>query len=161
MYPSASHTRFEHSLGSRLSGLDLRLQTQGFSHQSYLHPEPIESNYLPEMWSGSEEGSYLRLIVVSLNSRLESNKEIIRKPFTLRWQVYPSATHTRFEHSLGVAHKAAMVSLPHPVHNIRANGASQKWTHPGMPPDSGGILRGCPLLGGAMCPHGVSRVVCQ
>ena len=33
-------------------------------------------NFLAEMWSGSEEGSYLRLIeFVSLNSRLESNKE--------------------------------------------------------------------------------------
>jgi len=27
-----------------------------------------------------------------------------------------------------------------------------------MPPDSGGILRGCPLLGGAICPNVVSRV---
>ena len=28
-----------------------------------------------------------------------------------------------------------------------------------MPPDSGGILRGCPLLGGAVCPDVVSRAV--
>jgi len=27
-----------------------------------------------------------------------------------------------------------------------------------MPPASGGILRGCPLLGGAICPNVVSRV---
>ena len=27
-----------------------------------------------------------------------------------------------------------------------------------MPPDSGGILRGGPLLGGAICPNVVSRV---
>ena len=27
----------------------------------------------------------------------------------------------------------------------------------GMPPDPGGILRGYPLLGGAICPHVVSR----
>ena len=46
----------------------------------------------------------------------------------------------------------------HPGDNIRANGTSQKWTRPGMPPDSGGILRGCPLLGGAICPNVVSRV---
>jgi len=32
-------------------------------------------NYFPEMCSGFEAGSYLRLIDVSLNSRLESNKE--------------------------------------------------------------------------------------
>ena len=50
------------------------------------------------------------------------------------------------------------LSHSHPGDNIRANGTFQKWTHPGMPPDSGGILRGCPLLGGAMCPNGVSRV---
>jgi len=30
----------------------------------------------------------------------------------------------------------------HPGDNIRANGTSQKWTRQGMPPDSGGILRG-------------------
>ena len=30
-----------------------------------------------------------------------------------------------------------------------------------MPPDSGGILRGCPLLGGAICPNVVSRVGCS
>ena len=46
----------------------------------------------------------------------------------------------------------------HPGDNIRANGPSQKWTRPGMPTDSGGILRGCPLLGGAVCPNVVSRV---
>ena len=28
-----------------------------------------------------------------------------------------------------------------------------------MPPDSGGIQRGCPLVGGAICPDVVSRVV--
>ena len=49
--------------------------------------------------------------------------------------------------------------LNHPGDNIRAaNGTSQKWMRPGMPPDSGGILRGCPLLGGAICPNVVSRV---
>jgi len=33
-------------------------------------------NYFPEMYSGSEAGSYVRLIeFVSFNSRLESNKE--------------------------------------------------------------------------------------
>ena len=46
----------------------------------------------------------------------------------------------------------------HPGDNIRANETSQKWTRPGMPPDSGGITRGCPLLGGAVCPNVVSRV---
>jgi len=35
---------------------------------------PFENNYLTEMCSGSEAGSYLRLCV-SLSSRLESNKE--------------------------------------------------------------------------------------
>ena len=40
--------------------------------------------------------------------------------------------------------------------NIRAN--SQKWTRPGIPPDSDGILMGGPLLGGAICPDVVSRV---
>jgi len=45
-----------------------------------------------------------------------------------------------------------------PGDNIRANGTYQKWTRPGMPPDSGGILRGGPLLGGAVCPNAVSRV---
>ena len=44
----------------------------------------------------------------------------------------------------------------HPGDSIEANGTSQKWTCPGMPPDSGGILRGCPLLGGAICPDGIS-----
>jgi len=42
------------------------------------HPlrETRENNYFTEMCSGSEEGSYLRLIdFLSLNSRLESNKE--------------------------------------------------------------------------------------
>ena len=46
----------------------------------------------------------------------------------------------------------------HPGDNIRENGTSQKWTRPGMPPDAGGILRGCPLLGGAICPNVVSGV---
>ena len=37
-------------------------------------------NYFTEMCSGSEEGSYLRLLdFVSFNSRLESNKEEGRK----------------------------------------------------------------------------------
>jgi len=45
-----------------------------------------------------------------------------------------------------------------PGDNIRANGTSQKCTRPGIPPDAGGILRGCPLLGGAICPNVVSRV---
>ena len=40
-----------------------------------------------------------------------------------------------------------------------ANGTSQKWTRPGMLPGSGGILRGCPLLGGDFYPNVVSRVV--
>ena len=36
----------------------------------------FKNNYFTEMCSGSEAGSYLRLIdFVSLNSRLESNKE--------------------------------------------------------------------------------------
>jgi len=36
----------------------------------------FENNHFTEMCSGSEAGSYLRLIdFVSLNSRLESNKE--------------------------------------------------------------------------------------
>ena len=30
---------------------------------------------------------------------------------------------------------------------------------PGMPPGAGGILRGCTLLGSAICPNGVCRVV--
>jgi len=47
----------------------------------------------------------------------------------------------------------------HPGDNIRANGTSQKWTRPGMPTDAGGILRGCPLLGSAICPNAVSRVM--
>ena len=47
----------------------------------------------------------------------------------------------------------------HPGGNIRANDTSQMWTRPGMPSDSGGIVRGCPLLGGAICPNVVSRVV--
>ena len=42
--------------------------------------------------------------------------------------------------------------------NMSANGISQKWSRPGMPPDSGGILWGCPLLGGAICPHVVPVV---
>jgi len=41
---------------------------------------------------------------------------------------------------------------------FRANGTSQKWTRPGMPPDSGGMLRGCPLLGGSIRPNFYSRV---
>jgi len=41
----------------------------------------------------------------------------------------------------------------HPGGNIRANDTSQTWTRPGMPPGAGGILRGCPLLGGAICPN--------
>ena len=48
-----------------------------------------------------------------------------------------------------------------PGDNIRANGTSQTWTRPGMPHDAGGILRGYPLLGGAICPNVVSRVVMQ
>ena len=52
---------------------------------------------------------------------------------------------------------ALYFSVHHPGDNIRANGTSQKWTRPGMPPDSGGILRRCPLLGGAICPHVVPR----
>ena len=37
---------------------------------------PLQNNCLAEMWSGSEEGSYLRFKgFVLLNSRLESNKE--------------------------------------------------------------------------------------
>ena len=52
----------------------------------------------------------------------------------------------------------ALRSTHHPGDNIRANGTSQKWTRPGMPPDSGGILRGCPPLGGAICHNVVSRV---
>ena len=40
---------------------------------------------------------------------------------------------------------------------MRANGTSPKH-NPGMPPDSGGILRGGPLLGGVICPYVVSRV---
>jgi len=43
-----------------------------------------------------------------------------------------------------------VLSLLHPGDNIRANGASQKRTRPGMPPDSGGILRGGPRFGGAI-----------
>ena len=43
--------------------------------------------------------------------------------------------------------------------NIRATGTSSKWTRLGMPHDSGGILRGCPILGGAICPYVVWRVV--
>jgi len=43
---------------------------------------------------------------------------------------------------------------------MRANGTSQSWTRPGTPPDAGGILRGCPLLGGSICPNVVSRAVC-
>ena len=36
----------------------------------------FNNNCLAEMWSGTEESSYVRLIIaVSLNSRLESNKE--------------------------------------------------------------------------------------
>jgi len=36
----------------------------------------IQKNCFAELWSGSEEGSYARLVyIVSLNSRLESNKE--------------------------------------------------------------------------------------
>ena len=48
--------------------------------------------------------------------------------------------------------------MNHPGDNNRANGTSQNWTRPGMPSDSGGILRGCPLLGGVNCPNVVSRV---
>ena len=40
--------------------------------------------------------------------------------------------------------------------NTRANCTFHQWSRPGMLP---GILRGCPLLGGAMCPNVVSRVV--
>ena len=39
---------------------------------------------------------------------------------------------------------------PLPGDNTRANATSQKWLRPGMPPDLGGVLRGCPLLGGAI-----------
>jgi len=53
---------------------------------------------------------------------------------------------------------ALYFSVHHPGDNIRANGTSQKWTRPGMPPDSGGILRGYPLLGGVICPNVVSSV---
>ena len=49
-------------------------------------------------------------------------------------------------------------SQNHPRDNIRANGTSQEWTRPGMPPGSGGILRGFSLLGGVICPNVVSRV---
>ena len=52
-----------------------------------------------------------------------------------------------------------VLSLLHPGDNIRANGTSQKRTHPGMPPDSGGIRRGCPPFGGAICPDVIYRVV--
>ena len=41
----------------------------------------FQNNYFTGMRSGSEEGSYLRLIdCVSLNSRLESNKDEKRDP---------------------------------------------------------------------------------
>jgi hypothetical protein len=35
----------------------------------------MNADYFVELWSGFEEGSYLRLDSVSLNSRFESNKE--------------------------------------------------------------------------------------
>ena len=36
----------------------------------------FKNDYIAKIWSGSEEGSYLRLIdVASLNSRLESNEQ--------------------------------------------------------------------------------------
>ena len=47
----------------------------------------------------------------------------------------------------------------HPGDNMRANGTSSKWSRPGMSPVSGGIVRGCPLLGGTICPNVVFRVV--
>ena len=57
--------------------------------------------------------------------------------------------NSRFTHvHLAVAVHLQVAVCPstwtHPEENIRANGSSQKWTRPGMPPDSGGILRGCP-----------------
>ena len=59
----------------------------------------------------------------------------------------------------GLQHRSSMKLQNHPGDNIKASGTSQKWPCPGMPPDSGGILRGCPLLGGAICRNVVSRVV--
>ena len=56
----------------------------------------------------------------------------------------------------GSADVCAQVS--HPSDNIRANGTFKKWTRPGMPPDSGGILRGCPRLRSVICPNVVSGV---
>ena len=50
------------------------------------------------------------------------------------------------------------VPVYHLGDDIRANSTSQQWTHPRMSPDSGGIPRRCPLVGGAICPHVVSRV---
>ena len=55
--------------------------------------------------------------------------------------------------------RAALLPRRHPGDNIRANGVRFWGVRPGMPPDSGGSLRGCPRLGGAICPNVVSRVV--
>jgi len=52
-------------------------------------------------------------------------------------------------------------SSSHPNHpgDIFGQMAPPKSGHPlGMPPGSSGMLRGCPLLGGAICPNVVSRV---
>ena len=46
------------------------------------HSSQFKNNYFTEMCSGSEEGSYLRPTFVSLNSRLESNKEERKKEAT-------------------------------------------------------------------------------
>jgi len=72
------------NLGSGIGRFGLIVRVGGLEGQhrsrAALRPRPSResgpSDYFTEMCSGSEEGSYLRLIYfVSLNSRLGSNKE--------------------------------------------------------------------------------------
>jgi len=66
------------------------------------------------------------------------------------------STPSSFGHCISLKRK----TLDSPLSGCGVSESTLETTLGQMPPESGGILRGCTLLGGAICPNVVSRVVC-
>ena len=103
--------------------------------------------FLPDKWLNPRPESGLGCLIRA-EARLFKDSTWKPRPESgpdcLIWAIFAQHRYVR-------KHEATLGTM-------RANDTSQKWSRPGMPPGSGGILRVCPLLGVASCPYAVSNV---